>query len=228
MHSNRKNELTKLYEASTHIFDFDGVIADTARIKFEAFEQTLDSLYSDFRRSYGNALRSELIGVGRSKVAGWVESHVKDAFLSKDWLNKFADFLENRVLDVQAIPGAHEYIRRLSQSGKLNLIVSSAPRADILEALTKLEIPTDLFMFVHGVEAGSKTEVVDALIREKKLVPAECFFYGDMPSDARAAQNLGVRFIRIRSEPGRQMDFNGFPQPFFEIDDFNQWNEFFS
>ncbi len=214
--------MIKLDQYQIHLFDFDGVIADTAAIKFQAFDRTLCCIFESLRKDYQTALSADLVGVGREKVAAWAERNASKHFTSENWLDIFGAILKSDSLFCKEIQGATRYLERLRNKGSRLFVISSAPLQDITSVMGKLKIQPSFFEAVHGVESGNKTSLIAKLLKVENLSPTDVVFYGDMPTDARAANTNGVPFVRLLSHPGIQMDFSEFPEPLLAIHDFSQ------
>jgi len=222
MHGDRQSRLNIVKSSRVHFFDFDGVIADSARIKHQAFLDTIDELLEEFKSSFSNALKSELIGVGRAKVAEWTELVAKQTFTKDRWLETFNSNLEDSQRSIEEIPGVVRYIEHLSRSCKNCIIISSAPKKGILNFLECLSLDSEHFYEIHGIESGSKKEIMTKLMSKLNVLPSDCCFYGDMPTDAKAASDLNVPFVRVKSYPGESYSFSTYTQ-ILEITSFNDF-----
>jgi phosphoglycolate phosphatase-like HAD superfamily hydrolase len=188
------------------IFDFDGVILESADIKTQAF---LD-LFADYPEHREAILRHHLdnVGVSRYRKFEWIYSELLriplDENQSKHLGRAFSDIALGRILTCSYVPGALECLESLRNRTRL-FIASGTPQ----EELDLIVERRDLRRFFSGVYGTPRTkvEIIQALMSDHGFSPGNAVFIGDGLSDYQAALQTGVRFI-ARESPSAAVDWS--------------------
>ena len=193
------------YEAI--IFDFDGVLTDSATIKSAAFR----SLYA----SYGTEIVEAVVAhhaahEGISRVVKIKHCHKE--FLGIDLddqalasiVGDYQDIVENQVIASDWIEGARELLEFVQ--GRIPLIVASGTPEDELMRIVAARGMTHYFTEVRG-SPDKKEMIVQGAAKQYGFDPHRALFLGDAMTDYHAAENCGCPFIGIVSNPGK----NSFP-----------------
>lgn len=180
---------------SAIFFDFDGVLAESADIKTEAF---ID-LYS----AYGPAVVARVLDhharhAGISRLVKIRDCH--KAFLGID-LDPgeharlgalYAAIVKEKVVICPWVPGAREVVEALS--GRIPLfIVSGTPEEELLEVVARRGMAA-YFDEVRGSPA-LKPEIIEDLIRTHGVDRGGALMVGDAPTDYHAARDTGIAFL---------------------------------
>lgn len=181
------------------IFDFDGVIVDSAPIKHQIFIDMATELRPDLGPAMDVALTGELAGAERQKVTQWLARQYGLSFDEKKFLEQFALRLDAYFPQLKVMEGFREWLALALQQNVKVAIVSAAPVDDIVRCLTAQNILTSHFDAVLGSGAASKSTHLKALVKKWQLPALKVTFFGDMPSDLQAAQEAGLPFVRVRS-----------------------------
>jgi phosphoglycolate phosphatase-like HAD superfamily hydrolase len=183
------------------VFDFDGVIAESADIKTEAFRRLFDgdqravayhvanmgvSRYDKFRR-----ITTEILG--RSYTAD------DERRLGR----RFSELVVDEVVRCPLVPGAPELFERLA--GELPLFVASATPEEEVRQIVALRGLRALFQGVYGTPA-TKGQILRRIVEERKLDRDQVVMVGDARSDLEGAREAGVRFVG-RARPGDRDPF---------------------
>jgi len=190
--------------AQLFIFDFDGVITDTTERKFQAFLGAVDALAPRLHDPLDRALSTDLIGADRGRVAKWVAALAGPDFSEQLFLQKYAGCLALQEHLATATSGVVDFLSTITARAKWMGIVSAAPRVEILRVLAQLAINAEDFRAISGANEGSKRASLEAILAETQVNAADCVFFGDMPSDLKVAEELGVRFYRVESFLGKR------------------------
>lgn len=203
------------------VFDFDGVILDSATLKLDAFV--------DFYADEGPAVRKAVADYQR--VNGGVSRFVKFRHFEETLLgrplgeerlgalvDRFASLVEDRVAAAPAIPGAVEALER--HAGHVPVFVVSATPEDELRRIVERRGLARLFTAVRGSPL-TKKQIVPGLLAEHGLDPARTLFVGDSTHDSDAAAACGLPFLGIVA-PGVE---NPFPAGTVTIADLRDFEE---
>lgn len=201
-------------------FDFDGVLAESADIKTEAF-RTLYAPYGakvvagalDHHRAHG--------GVSRRKKIRWCHKYLLGRRLSEDELEQlaqhFSRLVEDAVVESAWVAGARDALQRLH--GRLPMFVISGTPNDELRRIVGRRRMTGYFVEVHG-SPPSKVPIIRDLLERYDLAADRVLFVGDSTTDYDAARATGVPFLG-RVAPG---DADPFPAGTAIVSDLTELN----
>lgn len=175
------------------IFDFDGVILDSANIKTEAF--------TDMFKGYGELSNKFVeyhmtnMGISRYKkfryfyeeLLGEDYKEDLDEILGK----KFSSLVLNKILHAEPVKGAIEFLTKFQDSLKL-FIASGTPQEELEYIMVKRGL-LKYFNKVYG-SPRKKEEIIDLILLEQQLKPNEVIFVGDAISDLKAAKYGKLHF----------------------------------
>ena len=190
------------------IFDFDGVIVESGKIKTQAFAE----LY----RPYGDDIVAQVVQFhtqngGMSRYHKF--RHFQEHFLHQPPLTeaeekqldiRFSELVVEAVIAAEPVPGAIELIQR--QSGKIPLFVASGTPESELKIIVERRGLTPYFTKVRGAPALKKT-IIAEILSAYSLAPESVLMIGDAMADYEGAQANHTAFLG-RVFPG---DLNPFP-----------------
>ncbi len=190
------------------IFDFDGVIVESGKIKTQAFAE----LY----RPYGDDIVAQVVQFhtqngGMSRYRKF--RHFQEHFLHQPPLTeaeekqldiRFSELVVEAVIAAEPVPGAIELIQR--QSGKIPLFVASGTPESELKVIVERRGLTPYFTKVRGAPALKKT-IIAEILSAYSLAPESVLMIGDAMADYEGAQANHTAFLG-RVFPG---DLNPFP-----------------
>ncbi|MEI8205413.1 MAG: HAD family phosphatase [Kiritimatiellales bacterium] len=180
---------------SAVIFDFDGIIVDSERLHWAAFNKVLEPL--DRKISWPEYIKT-LIGfddrdtfrhaiplLGKNALAGLIEKKAA----------AFQELLESD--GAAALPGAVDLIKHLS--GKIPLaICSGALRADILPVLKGLDIETAFDAIVTAADTHiSKPDPAPYKLAAKKLGVTSGLAIEDTQAGITSAKGAGLNVLAV-------------------------------
>lgn len=176
------------------IFDFDGVIVDTAAAKLAAFE----SLYPK-TPEIAEYLESTQ-GKPRRERFRWINERILDV----PYDDAIGDALDSQLSLILApileeaplIAGVGEAVRGMAALAPI-FVVSAAPGRDVSKLIRKHSLQH--FFEDCFADIGDKALVIDEIVKGLKCLPSQVIFFGDTSSDYRAAQQSGVRFVAVTS-----------------------------
>lgn len=197
----------KNFDWQAIIFDFDGVVVESGKIKTQAFAE----LY----RPYGEDIVAAVVQFhtqngGMSRYRKF--RHFQQHFLNKPPLTeeeekqldiRFSELVVEAVIAAEAVPGAIELIRQQSQ--KIPLFVASGTPEIELKVIVERRGLAPYFTDVRGAPALKKT-IIAEILSAHALKPESVLMIGDAMADLEGAQANNTAFL------GRV--FPGDPNPF--------------
>ena len=190
------------------IFDFDGVVAESGKIKTQAFA----ALYE----SYGNDIVAAVVqhhnqngGMSRYRKFHYYQQHFLDkptltADEEKELDRRFSELVVEAVIACDAVPGANELIRQ--QAKRIPLFVASGTPEIELKVIVERRGLSLYFKEVRGAPTLKQTLVAE-IVAKHHLNPASTLMIGDALVDYESADENGLAFLG-RVCPG---DPNPFP-----------------
>ncbi|TGV69838.1 HAD family hydrolase, partial [Mesorhizobium sp. M00.F.Ca.ET.149.01.1.1] len=119
------------------IFDFDGVILDSAEIKAEAFAEIYSGYGQQWRepilsyqRLHGGISRREKFDHFDKQIVGSAPTVERLALLSK----RFSEIVFEKILAAPFIPGARELLEKATGRSRL-FVVSGTPQQELVEVI---------------------------------------------------------------------------------------------
>lgn len=178
------------------VFDFDGVILESADVKTDAFVE----LYAAHGEDVVGRVREHHLanlGISRFKKFAWIAENVLGRPLTDDESaalgRRFSDLAFARVLAVPFVPGAKAALAALGER-KLPMFVASGTPQDELRLIVARRGLAAAFHEVHGAPR-EKPEILRDLLARHELRPEDVLFVGDGMSDYKAACAVGTPFL---------------------------------
>lgn len=181
-------------ELDAVVFDFDGVILESAGIKTQAFL----SLFADRPELHPQILAHhfENLGVSRFAKFEWIFSQILEEPLSaeekKALGTRYSALVLDAVVACPGVPGAVELLTALR--GVLPLFVASATPNAELEYILEARGLHRYFQTAYGSPPG-KTDRLRQIVSEHSFNPKDVLMIGDGISDLQAARNCECRFL---------------------------------
>ncbi|MGO9013547.1 MAG: HAD family hydrolase [Dissulfurispiraceae bacterium] len=177
------------------IFDFDGVILESAGIKTKAFERLFAGDYPDKAEEI-LAYHIRNAGISRYVKFDYIYEHILKQPLmpeEKEELGKkFSDIVFDEILHTPFVAGAVELLEG-SRNDLLFFIASGTPEEELHRILSLRRI-AHLFREAHG-SPKKKHEIILDIMHRYALQKEEVVFVGDAESDMKASEQAGVAFI---------------------------------
>jgi len=184
------------------VFDFDGVILESADVKTDAFVE----LYAEHGAEVASRVRDHHLanlGISRFKKFAWIAEHVLGRTLTDDDSaalgRRFADLALAKVLAAPFVPGAEAALAALAALG-LPMFVASGTPEDELRLIALRRGLGPVFREVHGAPR-EKPEILRDLCARLALAPDRLLFIGDGMSDYKAARAAGTAFLARDTPP---------------------------
>ncbi|MDF0661640.1 MULTISPECIES: HAD hydrolase-like protein [unclassified Rhizobium] len=179
------------------IFDFDGVILDSARVKTMAFASCYEGedecdikCVIDYQERHG--------GIGRRQKFEYFEEHVfgrsVDARRIDDLCDRFASIIDNAMIEAPFVKGAKELLEHLHGRVSLHL-VSGMPELDLKLVLEH----RGLAQYFASVAGSPKTKIDEfcRILESEGCTSAEVLAVGDSRTEFEAAVKLGIPFVAV-------------------------------
>jgi phosphoglycolate phosphatase-like HAD superfamily hydrolase len=177
------------------LFDFDGVLVESADIKIAAFR----ALYEP----HGPAIVEQVIthhvahgGVSRRQKIRLYHRELLGDPLTPEGLEalcqRFSELVEDAVVEARPVPGAQSLLAAIAGKSPL-FVVSGTPQGELERIVARREMAS-WFTEVHG-SPPDKVTVINDILGRHGFDAAQTLFIGDSPTDHDAARATGLVFI---------------------------------
>jgi phosphoglycolate phosphatase-like HAD superfamily hydrolase len=184
------------------VFDFDGVILESADVKTDAFVE----LYAEHGTEVVEQARQHHLanlGISRFKKFAWIAEHVLGQAISEGEIaalgNRFSGLVLAKVLAAPFVPGAEAALAALGGLDMPMFVASGTPQ-DELRLIVERRGLVRAFREVHGTP-HEKPDILRDLLARLALTPDQLLFIGDGMSDYKAARATGVEFLARDTPP---------------------------
>jgi len=187
------------------IFDFDGVLIESAEIKTKAFAM----LFADYPDKVPEILayHQKNAGISRyikfryiyEKILGEELSLAKESELGE----KFSQIVLGEILHAPFTPGAIEFLSRNKDRYHF-FIASGTPEEELQNIIAHCQLG-HFFREIHGTPK-EKDEIVEDILARYSLQKEEVVFVGDAESDQTLAEKVGVGFVARVSGGSPQLE----------------------
>jgi len=176
------------------IFDFDGVLIESAQIKTEAFSQ----LFSHYPSKVCEIVKYHKINMGVSRYVKF--RYFYENILGKELSdseeiqlgNRFSQIVLDKVLEAPFVSGTLNFLERYYQN--IPLFIASGTPDDELKYILKKRGISKYFKGIYG-SPREKSEIIMDILSGYSLNIDDVFFVGDAESDLKAAKETGVCFV---------------------------------
>lgn len=177
------------------IFDFDGVIYDSVKIKNNAFKKIVKGYNLSIQKKFFKFHLNNL-GVSRYKKFEFLKNRLIKS-KNKDFINdnsiKYKKILSNDLKKAKLIPGANLFIKKYK---KFNLFVSSGTPENDLKKICKEKKIEIYFKKIMG-SPKNKSQHISDLKKRFKINKKNTIFFGDSTTDFDAAKKFNLAFIQV-------------------------------
>jgi len=180
------------------VFDCDGVILDSNRLKTEAFARALEGdseKYIDKMIAYHKANG----GVSRYKKFRYyfqeINPHEDVEKNAKKAISRFAEIVYEGLMKCDYITGAVDFIKQVKEKGLQLFVVSGSDQEELREVFSKRGIAS-LFIAIYGspfTKIENMNKVIAKVDAQKRGI-----FFGDSRSDLEAAEKFGLDFVFVK------------------------------
>ncbi|MCL5030744.1 MAG: HAD hydrolase-like protein [Bacteroidetes bacterium] len=184
------------------VFDFDGVLVDSNKIKYEAFFELFPE------NSKAGSIAKKVLKNHREESRFFIIRKVVEELNigngSKDtssmidyYVNKYGNIVESSVATVSEIPGAGNCLSELCLTYRLYLI-SSTP-FDSLMRVIKTRSMENYFKRIYGFPM-TKIKCLAEILTIENIMPEEVLIIGDGFVDLEMAKYFGCNFVGVKNE----------------------------
>lgn len=182
------------------IFDFDGVILESAIIKTHAFGEVVKH-YPKEQADAFVAYHMTHMGISRHvKFKYFIEEILKEKYTDtqeKELANAFEHIVYKQVMECPFVPGAKEFLER--NYDRYDLYIASGTPEDEMYRIVKGRRLEQYFKEVYGTPL-KKIEIIEKILSIHGYDRDEVFFVGDASTDLNAANAAGLGFIGRSTE----------------------------
>lgn len=177
------------------IFDFDGVVVESADIKTNAFAKLFES---ENPRIINEIIAYHLRHAGVSRFDKF--RHIYRNILRRGLDTKtferlclsFSKLVEDAVIKAPYVKGAKKFLD--NYAGQYACFISTATPQSEIENIIKKRHMSGYFRKIYGAPK-KKNDIVKEIVNESHISPHEAVYVGDALSDYEAAVNSRVNFI---------------------------------
>lgn len=206
-----------LNKYNTFVFDFDGVILDSNKVKEAAFQELFLSYGSKVVDNIGKFHRQNL-GVHRHKKIAYFFERFCKISVSDELIREYSERFSHLTLSLLSdskylIHDSIGFIRKMKLLRERRLYVASAASEEDVLALCRIH---NLHDFFDGIFGGpeSKTQLICKIIQHSEN--GRCVMIGDSINDYNAAIKAGVDFYGYNNTELRGLG-SGYVQKFSEL-----------
>lgn len=186
------------------VFDFDGVLVESADVKTRAFEQLYSAHGPDVR---AKAVAYHLAHAGISRFVKF--RHLHQTLLGVSLSDRETTELGERfsVLVIEAViaaswvAGAAEFLEAHHRSLPL-FVASGTPEGELRVIIARRGMQS-FFRSIHG-SPTTKGEIINGIVLRHRLDPSRVLMVGDSTTDYQEAAKAGVRFLGV-ARPGSRI-----------------------
>lgn len=186
------------------VFDFDGVILESASIKTDAFAEVVKG-YPEPQAQAFVSYHKEHMGISRHvKFRYFIEEILKQPYTDeaeRKLADRFAEIVFARVMSCPFVPGAREFLER--NYYKYDLYVASGTPEEELRKIVKGRKLDGFFQEIYGTPM-KKEEIVAYICEKADYQREEMCFVGDALTDKKAAECTGLHFIGRNTEDNKE------------------------
>lgn len=186
------------------VFDFDGVILESASIKTDAFAEVVKEYPKSQAEAFVAYHRSHM-GISRHiKFRYFIEEILKQSYTDEAeqrLANRFEEIVFARVMGCPFVAGAREFLER--NCHKYDLYVASGTPQEELEKIVEGRELGGFFKDIYGTPM-KKEEIVEHICGKAGYQRDEMCFVGDALTDKKAAENTGLLFVGRNTEDNEE------------------------
>jgi beta-phosphoglucomutase len=183
------------------IWDLDGVLVDSHRAHFRAWE----SVAAEYDLPFDERIFTDTFGMNNHGVlTRWLGERWTLELERKMARRKEVLYRQEVKRDLRALPGALDWLSRLRRAGWRQALGSSAPWANIDVVLDGLGLREYLDAVCSGQDLSSKPDPALFLSAARALgvAPTRCVVVEDAPTGIEAARRARMRCVAVTTTHG--------------------------
>lgn len=177
------------------LFDFDGVILESASIKTDAFAKMTEVYPVEIGKKFVEFHLSHM-GISRNVKFQYLLEELLGEPCTKEKINslgqRFSEIVHEKILAASFVPGAREFLEKAYQ--KIHLYIASGTPQEEMRDIVEERGIDKYFTAVYGSPA-KKEEIAARVLREQGYDKKEVLFVGDADTDMFAARACGLYFV---------------------------------
>jgi len=211
-------DLKFLLDYDVFIFDFDGTLVDSNKIKYDGFlevTKSIDNAHSILKELLAantGATRFEIFVRLSNELTRNNISHAAPAEL----IRHYSNYCEGRVAEAIEMPFGFQMLQKLRERRR-QIFLSSATPIQELRRIVEKKGWRHLFDEIYGAP-GTKSSHIMSIKKKTVSGVKKILFCGDSVSDQIAAAAVGCDFIGIGK---RDSEFQG--KPVIWCENFERW-----
>jgi len=189
-----------ILEADTYdffVFDCDGVLLDSNKLKTQSFRETLKNYPCDPVNKF-ISYHEENGGVSRYDKLDYFFRNIlnRDDFNQEyqEALERFSNISKKHLFQAKLVPSIKEFLQKTLSLKKKCIVASGSNEIELIELLNHLELD-NYFSRIFG-SPKNKKEILKCFLQENKNLKTGLFF-GDAYNDYKTALNFGLDFIFV-------------------------------
>ena len=177
------------------VFDFDGVILESANLKTGAFRRLFEEEHRDKIEAIVE-YHCRNMGISRFVKFRHIYEHILrkpySAELEKQLGLRFEELIQDEILRSPFVPGSVEFLKKKRDALPM-FVASGTPDGELREIAKKMGV-SEYFKELHG-SPKEKKDILRDILKRFGWKPEEVAFVGDAESDLLASKTAGVHFI---------------------------------
>lgn len=182
------------------IFDFDGVILESAKIKTETFADVVKEYPRQMAEDFV-AYHMSHMGISRHiKFRYFIEEILKQPYsenIEQELSGKFSELVFSKIMKCSFVPGAKEFLERNYK--KYEFYIASGTPEEELGKIVEGRKLSQYFRKIYGTPM-KKEEIIKEICSAYGHKNEEVILVGDASTDQNAAKNTGLKFIGRNTE----------------------------
>ena len=180
-----------------YLFDFDGVVFNTNRIKSDAFRQSLDGYPTEqvaafvrYHEATGGISRYIKFAHFFEDMMGMADSAAEQA----EAIERFGQINEALMAKASTLPGVLDFLTQIQRADKPAAVLSGGKADEIINLLTARDYLV-FFQNIWGNERSKAEHAADTITGQFDKV----LFFGDARYDMEVAEQFGFDFVFVAS-----------------------------
>jgi len=189
--------LNKLLKSKAVVFDCDGVLLQSNKLKSDAFAETLSGENPKIIREFIDYHQTNG-GISRYVKFQYFYTDIKKQFSYADDLKKvlqrYADICKNGLLTCEMVPGVFPLLKRLKSNNVPCYIVSGGDQSEIRKVFKQRQLD-QYFSIILGSPKNKKDNL--AILKGQGVKLVDSFYFGDAESDMTVSVEEKMKFVFV-------------------------------
>jgi len=190
-----------LAEKKVFIFDFDGTLVDSNKIKKDAFFQLRpnDTRFNDIlKKCHTSAPESSRYILLKNVLKEYGSTNIEEEV--NTLCDKYGNLVEQAAIDCPEMPGAQELLKTLASRVATSYLSSNTPEASLKKIVADRNL-AHYFKNWFGYPRKKDDTIKEIFSLEELRSPNEIIVIGDGVSDKNSALSIGCDFFDVNKRP---------------------------